>query len=179
MWRGGGGVHDQRGGAGTLQAPGSAASRFDVLQDIVRQMGMDDMVVACLASMLQGRRPADEKEMPMDAATIATYSESGDMQTALENGLACAFSRAFETQLRFLQRHGGVPGPPPASAGHLQQQGDQAQLSASLQPYHPRVGTSRPCRWKQVEGQGPRASGCRRTQACWDVLLPSRIANRA
>jgi len=131
MWRGGGGVHDQRGGAGTLQAPGSA-SRFDVLQDIVRQMGMDDMVVACLASMLQGRRPADEKEMPMDAATIATYSESGDMQTALENGLACAFSRAFETQLRFLQRHGGVPGPPPAAAGHLQQQGDPAQLSAQF-----------------------------------------------
>ena len=135
MWRGGGGVHDQRAGAGagTLQAPGPAASRFDVLQDIVREMGMDDMVVACLASMLQGRRPADEKELPMDAATIATHSEPGDMQTALENGLARAFSRAFETQLRFLQRHAGVPGPPPAAAaGRLQQQGDPAQLSAQV-----------------------------------------------
>ena len=93
MGRGGGGVHDQRAGAGagTLQAPGPAASRFYVLQDIVREMGMGDMVVACLASMLQGRRPADEKELPMDAATIATHSEPGDMQTALENGLARAF----------------------------------------------------------------------------------------
>ena len=42
----GGDVHDQRGFAGALQPQGPAASGIDVLQDFVREMGMDDMVVA-------------------------------------------------------------------------------------------------------------------------------------
>ena len=61
-----------------------------------------------LALMLQERRPADEKELPIDLAAIATNLNPGDMQAAWQKGLSDEVAHASRQQLRLLQRGGGT-----------------------------------------------------------------------
>jgi hypothetical protein len=81
---------------------------FDVMKDIVRGIGLEDLFASYLALMLQERLSADEKELPIDLAGIATHLKPGDMQVAWQKGLSDEVAHAFNSQLGLLQCEGGT-----------------------------------------------------------------------
>ena len=81
---------------------------LDVMKDIVRGIGLEDLFASYLALMLQERLPADEKELPIDLAGIATHLKPGDMQVAWQKGLSDEVAHAFNSQLGLLQCEGGT-----------------------------------------------------------------------
>jgi len=89
-----------------LQTVRPSATELDVVKGFVRSIGLEDLLAAQLASMLQQRRPVDEKKLPIDPAAIAKHLNPGDMKAAWQNGLADEFARAFEEQLRLFQLQG-------------------------------------------------------------------------
>jgi sirohydrochlorin ferrochelatase len=84
------------------------ATGLDEMKDLVRGIGLEDLFASHLALMLQERRPAGEKELPIDLAAIATHLNPGDMQAAWQMGLSDEVAHAFRKQLRLLQRGGGT-----------------------------------------------------------------------
>ena len=78
------------------------------MKNHVRCIRLEDLFASHLALMLQERRPADEKELPIDLAAIATHLNTDDMQSAWQKGLADKVAHAFGKQLRLLQRAGGT-----------------------------------------------------------------------
>ncbi len=78
------------------------------MKDHVRCIGLEDLFASHLALMLQERRPAGEKELPIDLAAIATHLNSGNMEAAWQEGLSDEVAHAFGKQLRLLQRAGGT-----------------------------------------------------------------------
>ena len=84
------------------------ATGLDVMKDIVRCIGLEDLVASHLALMLQERLPADEKELPIDLAAVAKHLNPGDMQAAWQKGLADDVAHAFKKQLGLLQREEGT-----------------------------------------------------------------------
>jgi hypothetical protein len=84
------------------------ATRLDEMKDHVRCIGLEDLFASHLALMLQERRPAGEKELPIDLAAIATHLNSGNMEAAWQEGLSDEVAHAFGKQLRLLQRAGGT-----------------------------------------------------------------------
>jgi hypothetical protein len=89
-----------------LQTLRPLATGLDVVKGLVRSIGLDGLVAAQLASMLQQRRHAEEKKLPIDPVAIATHLNPGDMKAAWQNGLADEIERAFEEQLRLFQLQG-------------------------------------------------------------------------
>jgi hypothetical protein len=87
------------------------ATGLDMVRGFVRSIRLDDLVAAQLASMLQQRRPADEKKLPIDPAAIATHLNPGDMNAGWQYGLADEIARAFEEQLRLFQLQGTTMDP--------------------------------------------------------------------
>ena len=86
-----------------LQAVRPPASGLDVLRGIVRDLDLEERVVSHLALLYQQRRPADERELPIDDAAIAAHSKPGDMHTVWQGGLSNEVTRALETQVRQLR----------------------------------------------------------------------------
>ena len=84
------------------------ATGLDEMKDLVRCIGLEDLFASHLALMLQERRPAGEKELPIDLAAIATHLNPGDMEAAWQEGLSDEVAHAFGKQLSLLQRAGGT-----------------------------------------------------------------------
>ena len=88
-----------------LQAARPSAGGLDVLRGLVRDLKLEGRLVSRLAVQLQARRPADEKELPLDAAAIATHWQPGDARAAWQDkGLEDEVARALEAQMGRLQR---------------------------------------------------------------------------
>ena len=56
-----------------LQAVRPPASGLDVLRGLVRNLELEERVVSHLTLLYQQRRPADERELPIDDAAIAAH----------------------------------------------------------------------------------------------------------
>ena len=88
-----------------LQAARPSAGGLDVLRGFVRNLELEGLLASRLAVQLQARRPADEKELPLDAAAIATHWQPGDARAAWQDkGLEDEVARALEAQVSRLQR---------------------------------------------------------------------------
>ena len=88
-----------------LQAARPSAGGLDVLRGFVRNLELEGRLVSRLAVQLQARRPADEKELPLDAAAIATHWQPGDARAAWQDkGLEDEVARALEAQMGRLQQ---------------------------------------------------------------------------
>ena len=88
-----------------LQAARPSAGGLDVLRGVVRELRLEGLLASRLAVQLQARRPADEKELPLDAAAIATHWQPGDARAAWQDkGLEDEVARALEAQMGRLQR---------------------------------------------------------------------------
>lgn len=88
-----------------LQAARPSAGGLDVLRGFVRNLELEGLLASRLAVQLQARRPADEKELPLDAAAIATHWQPGDARAAWQDkGLEDEVARALEAQMGRLQR---------------------------------------------------------------------------
>ena len=88
-----------------LQAARPSAGGLDVLRGFVRNLELEGLLASRLAVLLQARRPADEKELPLDAAAIATHWRPGDAIAAWQDeGLEDEVARALEAQVSRLQR---------------------------------------------------------------------------